>query len=87
MARYRYESHHDWLAQRLQGLASDGNAAELLNFANCMAGKLDGDTIQELFERDMDADGFFDDLDAEQDGEPPYLNTVDALLPLPPGRV
>jgi hypothetical protein len=83
MARYKYESGHDWLAEKLRGFASDGNAAELLGFANVMATKLDPDDLQEIFQSDMDADGFFDDLDAEGG----YVNTVDALQPLPAGRV
>ena len=45
----------------------------LKNVASALAGKFDGDAIQDLFQPEMDADGFFVDLDnlkCDECGEP-----------------
>lgn len=57
-----YTSALDWLHSRLDTLAQktegDG-AADLLDIARTIAGQLDGDTIQDLFQSDMDNDDYF----------------------------
>jgi hypothetical protein len=56
MTTYKYASAHEWLRQHLQSIED----AELLRqLAYQFARKMDGDDIQELFEKEMDADEFF----------------------------
>ena len=58
-----YESAHDWLQKTVQHHASMigecTHSAALLGIINDIIPELDGDTIQDLFQSDMDADGFF----------------------------
>ena len=77
MPRYKWSHASDWLEQKIDDLANAGDEAvsraeerdlgralsELRQLAHDLASKLDGDTIQDLFQSDMDADGFFLDLD------------------------
>jgi hypothetical protein len=65
MARYKWEHAQDWLQDRIAGAGED----ELLELAKAMAGTLDGDQIQDLFQDAMDNDGFFDDLDEQEEDE------------------
>lgn len=61
---YNFEFHkqigsaHEWLDGRIAEL-STGAEAELLSIARELAGKLDSDTIQDIFQSDMDSDGYF----------------------------
>ena len=64
MARYKWHTAHEWLLEKAQEYARANNAAELLSIIDTLVPKLDGDTIQDEFQSEMDADGFFDDLDA-----------------------
>lgn len=51
-----WSSAHEWLNEKLSGLDS---GTGLLEYASAMAGVLDGDEIQDLFQSDMEADGYF----------------------------
>ena len=64
-----YESAHDWLNQYIasydqaewdtvNGRKADGST-HLAQIARDLGSVLDGDQIQDLFQSDMDADGFF----------------------------
>lgn len=52
---YKYDNAHEWLME----YAAKLDASKLLQEFSVIAAKLDGDTIQELYEYDMDKDGFF----------------------------
>ncbi len=55
MPNYKYATAHEWLFQSSIE-ASDARIDELLK-------KVDGEDIQELFQNEMEEDGFFVDLD------------------------
>lgn len=58
--RYRWEHPMDWLRD------SNVTKGDLLNF---IAAEVDGDQIQDYFQSDMDADGYFVDLMAPTNDE------------------
>jgi hypothetical protein len=64
MPSYKHESAQAWLQQYIAGLGYQ----ELLQEAKNLATHLDNDTIQDIYQSDMDADGFFTDLDARPEG-------------------
>lgn len=65
---YRWNGAHDWLADKLEGIGEDA----LLAFAQRMSQLMDADDIQEAFQEEMDADGYFEEVPpAVQDEEPP----------------
>jgi len=55
---YRWESPHDWLDSHLEKVSAE--PGELLSEAKELARKLDADQIQDIYQSDMDADGYFD---------------------------
>lgn len=58
MSRYEFNNAHEWLySKRIPSWL-----VPLLN-------KIDDDTIQDVYQSDMDADGYFDDLDEQEDDE------------------
>ena len=57
MSKYRYESSHHWLADKIQR-TSDIN--ELKGIINSVLEYLDSDNIQDVFENEMDEDGYFE---------------------------
>lgn len=65
MPRYRWNNAHAWLrwSYRHRGGVT---ANDLLNF---IAQHIGGDEIQDYFQSDMDADGYFNDLDAPTEEE------------------
>lgn len=54
-----WSSAHDWLRSFLIDAAEDCLAAKLLNAAQELANALDADTIQDLFQDEMEDDGYF----------------------------
>jgi hypothetical protein len=52
---YRWKSPGDWLNEQL----STWTPEDIKKAAEAMAGKLDSDTIQDLYELEMDTDGYF----------------------------
>ena len=70
--KYKYSSPHDWLESRIASLADSvtGNgAAELLSIVRNLALRLDSDQIQDDFQSDMEADGYFKPIDSESTDE------------------
>ena len=61
--RYRYDNPHEWLESHIAELDTDDNRIELLAIIRALASVLDNDQIQDLFQSDMDADGYFQPLD------------------------
>ena len=55
---YKWNSPHEWLIEHCSQL----DKAELLQIIQQLVIKHDADTIQDLYESDMDADGFFDEV-------------------------
>lgn len=56
----RYDNPHDWLLKRIGELESMKDAATLADMMRVIAPDLDPDTIQDAFEEDMDAAGYFE---------------------------
>lgn len=56
--RYRWHSPGEWLGTKL----SEWTPEEVKKAAEAMAGKLDSDAIQDLYESEMAADGYFQPL-------------------------
>lgn len=56
---YKYASAHEWLREHLSSIE---DVEMLRQLAYQFARKMDGDDIQDLFEKEMDADGFFTPL-------------------------
>jgi hypothetical protein len=63
MARYKWTSAAEWLQTKVALAASNNDAAELANICNTLIVAVDNDQIQDDFQSEMDADGFFRDLD------------------------
>ena len=57
MATYKWQHPSEWLEEYLTNL---NDANKLLFEAKELASKLDGDEIQDLYQSEMDADGYFD---------------------------
>jgi hypothetical protein len=56
MPSYKWSSPADWLHDQIQSAGED----ELHAYLNAIIPTLDSDTIQDLFENEMDADGYFE---------------------------
>lgn len=67
MARHIYSSAHDWLNSRINALEAGEDAKELASlFRSLLAGgSIDNDAIQDVFQSDMDNDGFFYDFEED----------------------
>jgi len=64
MARHIFADAHDWLLTKAREHAAANNSAELLSLlVSLLSGDVDNDTIQDVFQGDMDRDGFFVDLE------------------------
>ncbi len=62
---YRWTHPSEWLADKISSYTSlrDADAiTQLADLARALAGLLDGDQIQDLFQAEMDADGYFTPL-------------------------
>lgn len=55
--RYKWDSPHAWLMHKVNKTRT--TRSELIGFIDSLAGRLDSDSIQDLFEAEMDADGYF----------------------------
>jgi hypothetical protein len=60
MARYRWATPYKWLDEK----SNDWDICDLRNALMNLALVSDSDTLQDVFEDEMDGDGYFDDLDA-----------------------
>ena len=65
MARYKWDSPQEWLIQ----YASKLDASKLFQEFSILVQELDADKIQDLYQSDMDADGYFTDLDARAEDD------------------
>lgn len=63
---YKYANAHDWLEERITGTS---DLDYLRGIIRSLAGKCDGDDLQDIFQSEMSADGYFDDLDAEEEDD------------------
>jgi hypothetical protein len=54
---YKWASPHEWFQSYLD--RNRNNTAQLFQLCGELASKLDADQMQELFESDMDSDGYF----------------------------
>ena len=57
--RYRWDHVHAWFDHYLE---ADRDREELANLCRQLAEKLDSDQLQDLFQGEMDDDGYFTDL-------------------------
>lgn len=65
MPRYRWASPHEWLSHKINSIGTvSPEARKLRGILNEVIPKLDADDIQDAFQSEMDADGYFEDLDA-----------------------
>ena len=67
---YRWAHPIEWLDEKITALSQADRVDELCSLARELGAKLDGDTIQDLFESEMDADGYFKPVvgGAEEEG-------------------
>lgn len=65
MAKHKWASAGEWLLD----VASGWDADELYSAVQSMAGRLDGDAIQDLFQAEMNDDGYFKRVWEEDDKE------------------
>lgn len=59
MATYKWSSPHEWLEHKISEHASTDDTGDLVSIARELASKLDADSIQDIFQSDMEADGYF----------------------------
>lgn len=59
---YKYNSAQEWLNQHINSLCENGEKDKAIKELMGIVMTLDGDTIGEYFESDMEADGYFDDI-------------------------
>lgn len=63
---YRWDSPGDWLAEKIAA----GDEYALRGYLNAIVGTLDSDTIQDIFQAEMQTDGYFDpDVDHYDEDE------------------
>lgn len=62
--RYRWWTPGDWLAEKV-GNTTDPHALRGMLYS--LLDKLDSDTIQDVFQSDMEADGYFDPITTEEE--------------------
>ena len=55
MSKYKWDSPFEWLAEK----AEDWDREQLLDTLTTVAGALDSDTLQDIFQDEMDQDGYF----------------------------
>lgn len=63
---YKFRCPHDWLKNHVSGLCDlpkEDAVTALCNVVDALAGRLDDDSLQDLFQGDMDADGYFEPAD------------------------
>jgi hypothetical protein len=59
---YRWGYPSDWLGEKLDTLAAEGNVVELKSIANELLRNCAEDDIQDVFQVEMEADGYFKPL-------------------------
>lgn len=61
--KYRWSNPHEWLQEAVA--KKQINTNDLLTLINQ---SVDGDQIQDLFQNDMDKDGYFDEVKEDNNG-------------------
>lgn len=56
MPKYKWDNPTEWLSEQID---SCENFHELRSYANALLSLVDNDQIQDLFQAEMDADGYF----------------------------
>jgi len=64
---YKWNNPQEWFQSYVE--RNKDNPVELFNLCLLLAGQLDSDTIQDLFQADMDADGYFQEEKVSSDSE------------------
>lgn len=60
--RHKWPCPHDWLSDYAHSIAGHDDYGKLLvEIINDLAGRLDSNSIQDLFRPEMDADGYFNE--------------------------
>lgn len=54
---YRWNNPYEWFVEKIRG---ESNIDEVRAICCMLARKLDSDAIQDIFEREMDNDGYFE---------------------------
>jgi hypothetical protein len=67
--KYRWAGPHEWLDHRIQKLVSAEDAKTLGQDFMQLAHQVTADEIQDLFQSDMVADGFFRPLEGKEDSD------------------
>jgi hypothetical protein len=60
--KYKYEGAHHWLSLKITELESAGNVKELASLLRAVSDKLTPDDLQDVFQKDMTDDGFFENI-------------------------
>jgi hypothetical protein len=63
MAKYRWSNPQEWLGDKLTQLANDDEYPEILEIARTLSGMVDADQVQNLFQNEMDSNGYFTSSD------------------------
>ena len=58
MEEYKWAHPYNWFSEWIE----KADEKRLREYLRILAGRLDGDQIQDLFEKEMDEDGYFDPL-------------------------
>jgi HPt (histidine-containing phosphotransfer) domain-containing protein len=58
-AKYKWDNPADWLDDRVTKAVDENDVPELVSIIHSLKGQLDFDGIQEAFQSDMEADGYF----------------------------
>ena len=59
MGKYKYNSPYEWLNERI----IKADEKELRVIAHELTTKINADDIQDLFQSEMDADGYFEEIE------------------------
>lgn len=59
---YKWAYPSDWLQEKMEDAFRSDNAVELKSLLNTCMAKMDEDDIQDLFQVEMDEDGYFKPL-------------------------
>ncbi len=59
MSECQWDSPQEWLANKIEDLTDENNILELHKICQHLFNLVDSDQIQELFQQEMDEDGYF----------------------------
>jgi len=63
MATYKWDSPAEWLDKKIQKLSDSGDVTGLCQILRDILPNIDNDIIQNIYQEEMDEDGYFEDLD------------------------